>query len=480
MFFKNKSFRQTIVKNAFWLTFLATIQKGVNFLVVVWIARYLGPGIYGKWAFALSFAGLFSVFVDFGFSDLMVREVTRDKTRTARYIDNIVAMKLVLSMIALGAIAVLIRIMGKDPEIIQLAYFLGLYAMINTFATFFQAVFRANEDMQYETLCGGVQSLSLLGLVAFFIAAGGGLLCISVAYIISSILGCVLSLMFIWGYFSRFFVKIDIAVCKDIFRKVWPLGLTYIFISGYYQIDTVMLSAIKTDIAVGWYNAGSRFLMFLIIIPSLLQGVFFPSLSLSFVRSREKYAAIFEQFFKYMLLISIPVCAGMLMLSERMIFCVFGSEFSRSAAVLQILVWSFLFASIGGVFGSVLNSSNRQLTLAKITGAAFCVNIILNLLLIPKYSYIGASAATNITRFLVVAAEFAVLMEMGLKPWGHKYFRISLKITMATVVMGLFIKLAKDFNLMLVISVSALIYSACIFAVKGLNEIDMKLKGIEQ
>lgn len=72
----NRTLKQTIFKNIFWLGLAEVIQKGISFIVVVWLARYFGPTIYGQWAFALSFVAIFSVFADFGFGTLTVREIT--------------------------------------------------------------------------------------------------------------------------------------------------------------------------------------------------------------------------------------------------------------------------------------------------------------------------------------------------------------------------------------------------------------------
>ncbi|MHA1380609.1 MAG: oligosaccharide flippase family protein [Candidatus Helarchaeota archaeon] len=79
LLFENKTIKQTIFKNTFWLGLTGVIQKGVSFLVIVWLARYFGPVIYGKWAFALSFTALFAFLPNFGFGLLTIRELARDK-----------------------------------------------------------------------------------------------------------------------------------------------------------------------------------------------------------------------------------------------------------------------------------------------------------------------------------------------------------------------------------------------------------------
>lgn len=469
LFLKNKTFRQIIFKNTFWLVISAIIRQVVSFVVVILIARHFGPVIYGKLVFGLSFVGLFAVAMDFGFSYLVVREVARHKEKSSQYIDNIILIKFILSLIGLSLIAVVINLLGKEADVIRLVYFLGIYTVINTFTVFFYSIFRANEQMQYETVCAVFQSLGLLGLVGFLIAGSGSLVSISFAYIGSTVVGIVLSLIFVRKYFSRFLLKVNLSICWKLLKQVWPFGLTFIFISGYYHTDVIMLYVMKSDIAVGWYGAAHRFLLLLIGIPSLLQGVFFPRLSHAFISSKDKFKNVFNHFLRYIFIISFPICIGVMLLSGRLILLVYGRTFEQSILVLQMLIWSFLFAAIGGAFGSALNSSDRQIALMKITGAAFGANILLNLMLIPRFSYMGAVFATNLTRFFVISIEAVLLYRIGFLPGAINYWKIWIKIISSTAVMGIFIVLFKEINLFILMPFAALIYFSLLYLMKGLN-----------
>ena len=73
LFFKNKSTKQTLAKNAFWLTITMAISSIASVFISIWIARHFGPSDYGKWGFALSFVTFFSVFVEFGFEAFVIR-----------------------------------------------------------------------------------------------------------------------------------------------------------------------------------------------------------------------------------------------------------------------------------------------------------------------------------------------------------------------------------------------------------------------
>jgi len=402
IFFDNKTLKQTVFKNTFWLAIAEVVQKGVGFLVVIWLARHFGPAIYGQWAFALSFVALFAIFADFGFGTLTVREIARDKSKTSQYIDNIVAMKLILGLITLGLVALVIQFLGKETQVVKLVYFLGIYAVVSTFSSFFQSIFRANEKMQYETICRAIQSLSLLGLVAFFILNKGSILTISYAYIGAALIGAIISLGAIWRYFSKFFLKIDFKICREILKEAWPFALSAIAILIYYRIDTVMLGVFKENEAVGYYNAAYNIILLIITGVSLLVIATFPTLSNFYKYSIEKFKKNINLFFQLIFLTSFPLIILIFFLAKPIINVVYGKEFVEfSPVILQILIWSVLILYNYAIFAIGLSASDKQRTYLKgvILGATF--NTLTNLVVIPKYSYYGAATTTVLTEIVV-------------------------------------------------------------------------------
>jgi O-antigen/teichoic acid export membrane protein len=114
--FENKHSRQILFKNTFWLTVTEALDKSFSFVALILVARHFGPEIYGKFAFALSFLAVFIIIADFGFSTLTVREVAKNKSNSQQYIDNILFIKVFLSLITFILISICITFLNKDPE----------------------------------------------------------------------------------------------------------------------------------------------------------------------------------------------------------------------------------------------------------------------------------------------------------------------------------------------------------------------------
>lgn len=409
LLFNNRGFKQTIFKNTFWLMIAEAATKGVGFLILVWLARHFGPEIYGKWAFALSFVTIFSILADFGFSILTVREIARDKLKSAKYIDNIVVMKLVLGFLSLGLMALIIQFLSKDPETVKLVYFLGIYIILNTFATFFQSIFRANEKMQYETTCRILQSLSLVILAAFFILNKGSILTISYAYVGAVLIGVVFSLLFVWRYFTKFFLAIDFQTSKKLLKEAWPFGVSSFAIALYFYSSSVILGIMRSNAEVGFYNAGFRIISALFPIVGILSFSFFPQMSRAFKENYNKFRNIIAKYTIVMFGVGLPFGIGGFIVAPELINFFYGEKYLQAVIPFQILVWFLALNFISSTYSNSLFSCDKQkyVLRATIIGALF--NIILNLIFIPKYGIIGAAVIMVLTEAVIFFNLFIIL-----------------------------------------------------------------------
>jgi len=398
--FYNKTGNQTVVKNAFWLTVAEVFDKGVAFLCVVGIARHFGSNLFGEWTVALSLVSIFAILPDFGFASLTVREVAKDKTKTASYIDNILLMKAVLSVFAFLAIVITANLMGKEGRVLVLVYFLAIYVIINSFSNFFRSVFLANEKMQYDAAARIIQNLVLLTLVAVFIFTDMPIAVMCYAYIIAPIAGIAFSFGYIWRSFSKFLNKIDFRFCKEILLEAWPFALSGIFMALYGQVDVLILSSVKSYSSVGWYDAANRLTSNLAVFPSILMGALYPRLSIFYAESKDGFKKIYKKVLRYVFLLCVIMFPLLLIFSKWIILLLYGSTYSNSIIVFRILLLSSLFTFFSYVFAYILFSIKKQFVYTLIIIFCLTFNVILSLIFVPRFSYIGVSWVLVLSQFL--------------------------------------------------------------------------------
>lgn len=447
----------------------------LGFFYAVYVPRYLGAQGFGVLSFAVAFTGIFSVLTDIGLQVLMIREIARDRALTQKYLGNIALLKTILVTVTFGLIALAINLMDYPGESIRVVYLMALALVFNAFSVMFYSVFRAYERMEFEALAGVLSSGVLLAGAFYAISHHFGVIGFALIYVIASAIGLVYSFAISGWKFAMPRIEIDLEFCKEALKQAWPFGLIVIFSTLYYYIDSVMLSFMKGEQAVGWYNAAYRLVSFTSFIPVAYFGAVFPIMSRFHTSSKESLRFIYEKSFKYMLTLAMPIGVGTTLLASKMILLIFGAEYTNSIIALQLLIWSMGLMIVYGTFAQLFNSVNKQLigTIVVIICAIF--NVILNLILIPKYSLTGASISIVATQFLGLALSYVWSRRIGYGMSPKNTIATTVRIGVASIVMCLFILALKNFYILALIPMSALLYFAVLYIIGGIDKEDRLL-----
>jgi len=441
----------------------------------MYTARYLGAEGFGILSFALAFTGIFGVFSDLGLQQLTVREVARDKTLASKYLGNITVMKIILVIITFGLIAITINLLGYPEQTIKVVYLVALSVIFGAFSNMFNSIFQAYEKMEYVSVGRILSSALMLAGALFAISQGFSVVGFASIYFIVSAIVLGYSFVVCAWKFVLPKMEVDLGFWKPTIKEALPFGLSGIFITIYYWIDSVMLSLMKGNEVVGWYNAAYRLVVILLFIPSIINIVIFPSMSRFHITSSNSLNLISGKYFKFMLAIGIPIGVGTTLLADKVILLIFGAGYTQSIVALQILIWAMVFIFANAAFVRLFESINKQIIVTKITGICMIENIILNLLIIPRFSYIGASITTVITEFTIVTLVliFAYKIKYGIQ--RKDFFMYLSKPAIASLIMGVLIWKLRNVNLMMLVMLSTLLYSGLLYIIRGIDNEDIGL-----
>lgn len=471
-----------VVRNTTVLLAAQIASALIAFFYMMYAARYLGPASFGILSFALAFTGIFAVLADLGLASLTTREVARDKALAPKYLANVSLIKLILAAITFGIIAVSINLMGYPAETITVVYLLALFVILQTFIQMFYSLFQAYERMEFQGVGQMLNAALMLGGVILAIKYSFGVVGFASLYVIANIVTLAYSFAVMKLKFAHpasasatETVGFDRSFWKPTIKEALPFGLSTMFVAIYYWISSVMLSAMQGNEAVGWYNAAYRMVLVLTFIPTALLGSLFPVMSRLHISSYESLKAVYERAFKYLLIIGLPISVGTTILADRIILLIYGLEYAPAIIVLQILVWSDVFIFLNTVFGTLLNSVNKQITVTKQCALAAVLNVVLNLLLIPRYSYIGAGVATVATECFAFVFLFTRVSKIGYGLANRATLILAVKIITAALLMGTFATCCAKLNLGILIASSALVYFALIYLFRVADKTDIDL-----
>lgn len=466
---------QRIARNTTLLLLSNVAGFVLGFFFTMYVARYLAAEGFGVLSFALAFTAIFGVLTDIGLQTLMIREITRDKSLAQKYLSNIAVLKVVLGIITFGLIALTAWLAHYPAETVRVIYLLGLSMVLGAFSTMFYGLFRAYERMEFEALGGALGGALLLGGALWGISHDYSIAGFAWVYLVASIIMTGYCFIVSAWRFTLPRIEVDLGFWKEMLKLAWPFALGGVFLTIYMGVDPVMLSVMKGNEAVGWYNAAYRLILILAFIPAAYFGAIFPIMSRFHSTSKEFLRFIHERSFKYLLMLGAPIAVGTTILANKIILLMFGLAYYPSIIVLQILVWSVVFSFITGVFANLFQSVNRQMILAWILGSAAVLKVVFNFILIPGHSYTGASIATLATSFIVVALCFIWSSRIGYGISVKNTIGIIIRALIASAVMGLPVYYFQNFYILALVPLSALLYFVVLRLIGGLDKEDVSL-----
>jgi len=230
----------------------------------------------------------------------------------------------------------------------------------------------------------------------------------------------------------------------------------------------MLLKPAKGDIVVGWYTTAYKFIEGLNVIPAYFTMALFPIMSRYAVRARDSLLRAYILSLRVLLTLSLPIAVGTTILAPRLIAILAGAAYlPHSAIALQLLIWSIPFGFINSVTQYVLIALDEQRFLTKSFLVATSFNILANLLLIPRFSYVASSVITILSEIaLLILFYNCVHKHLASVPFPE----ISWRPLLAAAMMGGLTWWVRENNLLLVVPLAGLVYVVSLVLVGGISE----------
>jgi len=399
---------KVVAKNTLIQIFGKLITASSTLLVTMLVARRFGPQGFGMFTIMTTFPTLFWIMVDFGFNQIAVREIVRDRKQAQRYFSNLLLLRFGLAVIFASLALIILRSLPYSP-LIKLGTAINLLSIfvMSVFLSV-QMLFQAQLAYELQAISQIAGSASSLILVLLFIYLGKGILPVALSSLWGyTVMAAVATLMV--RRFIRFRqIRLDAQVARSLFFSTLPVGLALIFNVFDFKVDSLMLSFLplplgqENNAAVGYYGSAFKVFEVILSLPFFFVSSLYPILVKKFERSFSEGWHLFRKSAVVLSSLSIVVLFGGLILAPWIIKIVAGMRFASSVPALKILLLGLPFFFLTSLLGHCVMALGRQKTLPGIYGAATVLNILLNYIFIPRFSFSAAAAVTGITEVFVL------------------------------------------------------------------------------
>ncbi len=398
------------------LTLTELLTKVMSLVLIILVARTLGPAQMGIYAFALTFIQIFEVIVNFGLERYIQREVGRRVGLAGPLFSQIFSFKAILYLLIWMAILGLSAFFFDSPLKRQVVWILSLTLFFRTNLTSTTAFFRATLQAKYEALV--IISLRLVYTTAGMAAvlAGYGLLTLVSLELLATVTACTLA----W-WLSRH--RFGWSWQRPVWPELWGLAqaardffLLRLVLVVFTAIDMLMLSWLCGDVATGFYAAAIRLTTALDFFPEAFGGAFLPVLSRRVQEGWQAFTEVFQNYYKYLLIVGLGLTVGLSGLAAPGITTLFGTAFLPAVATLRWLALALLLDYLNRCLANIFIAVDEEKQLLKIFGLAAGAKILFAFLLIPLYQQNGAALAAVLAEAVVQTQLLSTLGRQRLAP----------------------------------------------------------------
>lgn len=433
-----------IGRNTITLLSASVVQKATAFVYFALIARWAGVEDTGKYFFALSWTLLFSVLTDAGLTPVLIREAAKSPETAKRFLSQVVSLKIPLTLAAMVIVIGGVWLMGYPPVTRQMVSLAAIVLALDAVSLTFYGFLRGHHMLKYEAL-GLVLSQSITFAVGFWtLKTGQPVQYLIFALIAGSAYNAAQSMFFTWKRLRIFPTLMwDRAFAIKMLRAAIPFALAGAFVKIYNSVDTVMLSKFIGDEATGLYAVPFKLTFAFQFIPMAFTAALYPAMSRLYAVDRGRLGHVLYMGMRYLSLVVFPLVVGAIVLGHDIIFAIYGPAYGPSVAALQILIVTLIAVFLDFPLGSMLNATGRQMTQTKLMGLAMLVSVGMNLVLIPRFSFMGAVWASLISHFVLFIGGIIAVNGFLKWPFG-KFLKDAFSIAFAAVLMGAIVLVSKE------------------------------------
>lgn len=393
--------------NAGWLLLAYVLPRVFTFGAVVVAARILGTHDFGAYGTAAAFAVILSILSTLGMSPMLIREIARAPARAAELLTAAHVVKVVTSIVMLGALWLLAARLHYPPMVLHAAMLLGIGYAIGAFAENYAAYFQALEQMQVWMQASAVFGL-LSGLAGtLLVVMTRSMVWFSAAFAVGQA-ACLIWLVLRSPASARF-ARVEMRVVTGLLKQLAPFAAAFVALTIYYKVDVLLLARFRSAEDVGEYSAAYKFIDILQALAIVAASAVYPRLARTAPRGAERNGWTGSRVAELMLVATVPVGALLWLVRLPLIHFMYGSAYHGSTLALAFLAPAIPALALNILAGYLFGATGRMELIAVFYVACAAVKLTLDWFLIPRFGAAGAAAAMLIAETILAVSLMSAL-----------------------------------------------------------------------
>ena len=422
-----KSLKSNFVFNVIYQILVLIIP----FITTPYISRVIGADGIGIYSYNYSIVNYFMLFCLLGvnnYGNRFIAKIRDDKDKLSKTFWSIYFCQLVMGIMLLVIYYIYVCCFLKSYRSIALIQSIFIFSAIFDINWLFFGL----EEFKVTITKNIVVKLTSMVLIFLFVKSSDDL------WIYTLILAgtTLLNQVIMWIYLPKI-VKTTKINARDIIVHIKPnliLFIPVIAVSLYKTMDKVMLGLFSNMTEVGFYEQAEKIITVPSAVITALGTVMLPRMS-NLVSKNETtlIKEYIEKSEKFMMFLALPCCLGLCAVADNFVTLFLGESFDSSINIVKLLSVTIIFISIANVIRTqylIPNERDKEYIVSVFGGAM--LNLVLNVIFIPKFAAIGACIGTIIAEFFVMFYQMISVRKA--LPVG-KYYKFSIAYLIKSLLM---------------------------------------------
>ena len=410
--------KRKFVTNLILLLFLNLLIKPIwIFGIDLRVQNIVGDQSYGLYFALFNFSMILNILLDVGITNYNNRNIAQHNYLLPKHLSNIVGLKFLLAIVYAVFVLVIAAIIGYDKVQFHLLFFLIFNQFLISFTLYLRSnisglhLFRTDSiisvlDRSFMIIiCGVLLFTNILKTqftIEWFVYAQ------TAAYVITTII----TFAVVLKKSGRIKIRFNLKFFLVFLRKSYPYALLILLMSFYNRIDSVMLERLLPD-PIGKEQAGIYAHSFRLLDAVSMFGVLFAGLLLpifaKMIKQKESVGQMVQLSYTLLIVPAIIIAISSIYYSGEIMDVLYTSNTENSSGILGILMTGFIGIATTYIFGTLLTANGSMKYLNIMAFSAMVLNIVLNLILIPRFYAFGSAYASLATQIFTGAIQVVLV-----------------------------------------------------------------------
>lgn len=401
--------QKKLLSGLFWVLLANLLVKPFWLLgIEVGVQNAVGNEAYGFYYAIFSFSYIFNILLDLGLTNFNTRNIAQHPQLIGKHLSGILGIKILLLGLYVVVTFTVGLLMGYGSAEFRLLALLTLCQFLNSLILYLRSNFEGLLLFRWDSLFSVLDRLLMIVICGCLLWSPlrerFNIYWFVYAQLAAYVMTASLALVVIGRKAGLRRLRWDRRFFLVILRKSAPFALLVLLMAAYGHVDSIVLRAMASDEQAGIFAGAFRLLDALTMVAYLVSVPLLPVFS-RLCREGSEVSPYLRLVFWPMMLFAVGAAVACAALAEPLMSLLYHGRAAQYVPVFRVIIFGIIPIGLTYIFGTLLTAGGYMRQLNTFAAVSLVLNIVVNMLLIPRLGAVGSAWASLATQSFMAVAQ---------------------------------------------------------------------------